>query len=145
MITIGYSTRKSNEDFKAHIRKTIGLSESKYEIIELVNDGEFGLSEAYNKILNSPYEDGYNLRELIDEYGEFYIIHPDENNIKRNLLTGKIIRKKSYESDIYIDTNYIISLKIYKYLKTCFSHTLFINHQIIADDSDIFYKNNINP
>lgn len=51
MITVGYSTRFKNDDFKNHIAKTIGLPKDKYEIIEIENDGLYSLTEAYNQIL----------------------------------------------------------------------------------------------
>ncbi len=52
MITIGYSTRISNDEFKNHIIKTIGLPKDKFEIIEIINNGEFSLTQAYNRIIN---------------------------------------------------------------------------------------------
>jgi len=45
----------------------------------------------YLNILESPYDDGYTLREIIDREGKFYIIHPDEEIFKREVVTGKII------------------------------------------------------
>ena len=50
MITIGYSTRKSNPTFIEHLRKTVGPKN--VEIIEVVNDGEKSLAKVYNEILN---------------------------------------------------------------------------------------------
>lgn len=52
MITIGYSTRVSNPEFKKHIRETIGYKNDDVEIIEIVNNGEKSLTECYNIILN---------------------------------------------------------------------------------------------
>ena len=50
---------------------------------------------------------GYDIKECIyDIYGSFYIIHPDEDKFKRNILTGFII-------DDNTDNNYYISKKIY--------------------------------
>ena len=55
MITIGYSTRNENLEFKGHIRQTIGLKN--IEIIEVVNNGEKSLTEVYNDILNRSNND----------------------------------------------------------------------------------------
>lgn len=55
MITIGFSTRKNNPDFIAHINKTIGLKN--IEIIEVVNNGEKSLTSVYNNILNRSNND----------------------------------------------------------------------------------------
>ena len=40
--------------------------------------------------IKEPYSDGYTIRELMDTQGSFYIIHPDEYKIRRNVITGKI-------------------------------------------------------
>jgi glycosyltransferase involved in cell wall biosynthesis len=50
MITIGYSTKKSNSNFLEYLKKTCGVKN--VQIIEIVNPGLFSLSEAYNKILD---------------------------------------------------------------------------------------------
>ena len=55
MITIGYSTRKSNPTFIEHLRKTVGPKN--VEIIEVVNDGEKSLTKVYNEILNQAKND----------------------------------------------------------------------------------------
>ena len=55
MITIGFSTRKSNPSFIEHIRKTVGFKNA--EIIEVVNDGEKSLTKVYNEILNQAKND----------------------------------------------------------------------------------------
>ena len=67
---------------------------------------------SYNKILNSPYEDGYDLRELIDEYGNFYIIHPDEEQFKREVVNGKIIndKKRKKEKNKYTSNKLVNSI-----------------------------------
>ena len=49
MITIGYSTRESNPQYKEHIKKTSNLNG--IEIIEVVNGGDKSLTEVYNSIL----------------------------------------------------------------------------------------------
>ena len=50
MITIGYSTRKKNEEFKNYLIKSSGFK--KLNVIEKVNNGEKSLSEVYNEIIN---------------------------------------------------------------------------------------------
>ena len=53
MITIGYCTRVSNEDFSKHLIKSCGLDPKKVQIIEIVNTGNRSLTECYNEILNN--------------------------------------------------------------------------------------------
>lgn len=53
MISIGYSTRVSNPNFKKHILSTIGLKENDVEIIEIINNGDKSLSECYDIIIQS--------------------------------------------------------------------------------------------
>jgi hypothetical protein len=50
MITIGYSTRKTNPKFQEYLRKSCGYP--KVQIIEKVNNGEKSLTQVYNEILN---------------------------------------------------------------------------------------------
>ena len=49
MITIGFSTRKSNPAFIEQIKKTVGPKT--VEVIEVINNGEKSLSKVYNEIL----------------------------------------------------------------------------------------------
>jgi len=49
MITIGYSTRKIDEKYIELLRKTSG--NKKVQIIPIENDGQYSLTEVYNKIL----------------------------------------------------------------------------------------------
>lgn len=55
MITVGFSTRKSNPDFIEHIRKSSGYK--KIEVIEIVNNGEKSLSQVYNEIIDQSKND----------------------------------------------------------------------------------------
>ena len=50
MITIGFSTRKSNTEFTDHLKKSCGLKN--IDIIEKINNGEKSLPQVYNQILN---------------------------------------------------------------------------------------------
>jgi hypothetical protein len=55
MITIGYSTRNSNPEYKEYLKKTCG--HPKVQIIEKVNDGSKSLSQVYNEILKESIND----------------------------------------------------------------------------------------
>jgi hypothetical protein len=50
MITIGFSTRKIDSGFVELLKKSSGIP--KCEIIPVENNGEFSLTEVYNKILS---------------------------------------------------------------------------------------------
>ena len=49
MITIGYSTRKTNPEFLNYLKKSSG--HPKVQVIERVNNGEKNLSKIYNEII----------------------------------------------------------------------------------------------
>ena len=55
MITIGFSTRKIDQTFVEMLKKTSGVS--KPEVIPFENNGEFSLTEVYNKILEQSSND----------------------------------------------------------------------------------------
>jgi hypothetical protein len=55
MITIGYSTRKSDPEFQEYLKKSCGFP--KAQIIEKVNNGEKGLTTVYNEILQESEND----------------------------------------------------------------------------------------
>ena len=48
MISVVFSTRKDNQSHIDHIKKTSGLGKN-IEVIQYINNGEFGLTELYNK------------------------------------------------------------------------------------------------
>jgi len=50
MITIGYSTRKSDPEFQEYLKKSCGFP--KAQIIEKINNGEKNLSQTYNEIIS---------------------------------------------------------------------------------------------
>ena len=47
MISIVYSTKKNKPEYIEHLKNTSGIH--KIEIVEIVNDGEMSLTQAYNK------------------------------------------------------------------------------------------------
>jgi len=55
MITIGFSTRKIDPSFIEMLKKTSGMSDP--EVIPFENNGEYSLTEAYNKILDQSSND----------------------------------------------------------------------------------------
>lgn len=55
MITVGYSTRKSNPDYIESLRKSSGFK--KLEVIEKINNGEKSLSQTYNEIISESNND----------------------------------------------------------------------------------------
>jgi glycosyltransferase involved in cell wall biosynthesis len=55
MITIGFSTRKIDGAFVEMLKKTSGVS--KPEVMPIENNGEYSLTEIYNKILNESSND----------------------------------------------------------------------------------------
>ena len=55
MITIGFSTRKIDENYITQLEKSCG--NKSVQIIPIENNGEFSLSEVYNKILEQAEND----------------------------------------------------------------------------------------
>lgn len=55
MITVGYSTRKSNPEFKNYLIKSSGFK--KLKVIEKVNNGDKSLTQVYNEILDESETD----------------------------------------------------------------------------------------
>ena len=55
MISIIYSTREEQLKFKEHLKKSCGLKN--IEILEYINNGEYSLTEIYNKGLNDSTND----------------------------------------------------------------------------------------
>ena len=55
MISVVYSTKKDKPEFKKHIEETCGYK--KIEIIQIENDGEMSLTQAYNKGLEMASND----------------------------------------------------------------------------------------
>ena len=55
MITVGFSTRKINDEFVSMLKKTSGVS--KIEILPIENNGEFSLSQVYNDLIDKSQND----------------------------------------------------------------------------------------
>ena len=55
MITVGFSTRKDNQEFIDYVTKTCGINN--VQVIQKINNGEKSLSETYNEIFNESVND----------------------------------------------------------------------------------------
>jgi hypothetical protein len=88
MITIGYSTRKSNPEFQEYLIKSCG--HPKTQVIEKITNGEKNLSQIYNEIISESSNDivvlchddiyfdtknwGQKLKKLFDKNSNFAIL-----------------------------------------------------------------------
>ena len=73
----------------------------------------------YKEYIPIYYESGYDIKDLQDKFGRFYIIHPDELLLDRN-INGTIINIINNNDDIKIidkDTGEIESEKINSFFK----------------------------
>jgi len=70
MITIGYSTRTSNPEYRDYLQKTCMYKE--VQIIEKINNGEKSLSQVYNEIID---ESKYDIVVLCHDDLEFKKFH----------------------------------------------------------------------
>lgn len=71
----------------------------------------------YTTYYDSPpqyYETGFKIDSVLDLYGEFYIVHPNEDKIVRNMISGKITKKwnakmNDWEKSIITDPRKILA------------------------------------
>ena len=92
------------------------------------------------------YITGYDIKSCIyDLLGNFYIIHPEEKNIERDILTGDILYINKVVGNIRLESknHYIISHRIYLYAQSCLSKNLLINHSNTYIPLAIFETNDI--
>lgn len=78
MISIGYSTRETNPNFKKHLIDTIGVKD--VEIIEIINHGDKSLSECYEILINNA------------KYDKIVICHDDISLSKSPKWGRKLIK-----------------------------------------------------
>lgn len=93
----------------------------------------------YNPLLI--YDDGYGITNIFDHTGVFYIIHPGEQYIKRNVMTGKIIQRIEntlYLSKIASSINKIQFLK-YAYVDKIFN-VINVNKSNQQKNDKLFHK-----
>lgn len=109
-IPYDFSISNINNDIYIRLRQNIDENEFKinkynlYEIIKLnyeTTDGEYlykGNNDyndyTFQYYIPKIYETGYSIDDLYDAYGRFYLIHPEELNIERN-INGTIVKVKN--------------------------------------------------
>lgn len=95
--TLYNKTRDSTDEEPFKLDNHINLLKNYY----YTNDGRYDYAGLEHKpefeYVPTYYKTGYNISDIIDNQGKFYIIHPDELNIRRN-IGGKIVDIKT--SDI---------------------------------------------
>ena len=128
------------DDEKKYIKEsftTTKLQEiykTNYRINQSILDKEYYLDNETFEMSLQVYDDGQLFENLLDIEGSFYLIHPYENLIKRNII-NKIIR--IYNNEKYKDTN-IIPLTEYKF----FLRSLIDSNLIIDLNADSLYLYN---
>jgi hypothetical protein len=81
---------------------------------------------------------GFTMNVLNDIFGLFFIIHPLENNIKRNILNN-IIEEKNLITNTFIKSNYIKPLNLIRIKKKLYDLNLLIdyNNNLYISKNDI--------
>ncbi len=88
------------------------------------------------------FSNGQSINNILDTDGMFYLIHPFENSIKRNILNNIIMYEHIKTSKIPIEEyRYIISYLFNKNLIVDLNGTSFYNYDLdIRNDKRIWYK-----
>jgi HrpA-like RNA helicase len=121
----------SNNGYKNIIEKQYILDNKIYSNIIYKNNKDYN-----SALAKYGFKTGYDTDTLFDEQGEFYLIHPSENEITRELLTGQVItivkdeNKNDIVNKIKIDKN-----KIMLFLRKLQDKLMIVDH--------IIKKNNI--
>lgn len=129
--------RKNNQEDKFKIKNKLyyDIIKSNYETIDGVFDyigNKDDFLYEYKEYIPIYYESGYNIEDLKDNFGFFYIIHPDELLLNRN-INGTIVSIIDNNNDVKIidkDTGEIESEKI-----NSFFEDLLINNFIDKDNN----------
>lgn len=103
-----------------------------------------------NEFKNNYYltSSGYNYTNIYDNYGFFYIIHPQENLIKRDIRTGLIVKYKNIIDNTFIEYKslQLKDNKIAYFIDYLKNFNLLVNLNTQYDDYDNYKiaKTNIN-
>jgi hypothetical protein len=97
----------------------LDIIHSQYYILDIFYS-YYGVTDHYDysnyKSLPETFKSGFNLKTLLDETGEHYIIHPEELSLQRN-IAGQITAIKDPDNIKYIETTRtIISNKIISFV-----------------------------
>lgn len=84
------------------------------------------------------YDDGYGITDMIDKMGKFFIIHPSEKQLFRNVVTGDIIRTINNTDNYLIKINR--SLSKIQALKYIFYKDDFAINDVNYDNDKLAYK-----
>jgi hypothetical protein len=114
-IPYDFSISNVSNDIYVRLKNSIDESEfivDKYKLYDIIKlnyettDGEYKYrgNPEYNDytfkyFIPKYYESGYSKNDLYDDEGKFYLIHPEELNIERN-INGKIINVKTKDIKI---------------------------------------------
>lgn len=75
---------------------TFNIEQSKY--FEITHEEHIKLEKDFFPIIHGKHVFGLDYRNIIDEAGEYFIIHPDENVMRRHPITGNFISLKLSDS-----------------------------------------------
>lgn len=131
------------------------LLNEKYQVSEMLNYQYFYYSISDNKYINifdhviendhikylmpkhTIYTSGFDLNTLIDSDGSFYIIHPDEKYVKRNIIgqfTGTLSKTINYSN------NNIYSEKMMSFIDNLTNSMYIVKNNDISNSNIIYYK-----
>lgn len=85
------------------------------------------------------YKTGYDLETIEDNYGKFYLIHPDELNIHRNIL-GDIISINSDSSNFSLKNGRLFSPKMKNFVSEMLDYNLIDNNYTKTLYGILFYS-----
>lgn len=93
-----------------------------------------GNSDHYDYDNNIPpplfYETGYNIKDVMDNGCEFYAIHPEEPNLKRNIVGRVIGLVSDHDKGLSVKDNVINSEKINTFIKNmCIGYLITTNYE----------------
>lgn len=96
-----------------------------YQYIGNFDHYDYQYSDSQYSKLPYVYPDGFSLNTLTDSEGKFYIIHPEELGIRRNIIgeiTGLINDFETHDDDIKYHNNRIHSAKMESFWNTLLSN-----------------------
>ena len=119
-----------NEDIKMQYRNNPTIPDFYSDVFKGNTFLRNNILDPINNVYSYKYKSGYDYSSIIDDTGEFYIIHPLENKYTRDKLTGKFINPDEktiklflqFFSDLFklrliiVDDTSLIKTKLYNIL-----------------------------